>query len=391
MITINVIDKMIVGSIGEEGFSIPYTKERYDTLDGFEEELAKCATPEEYNKVLAKAKQLCAEVTEGMIETECEFITVDPKTHKYFLKYNKVISDIAMPQALVDRILESVDKDLPFLPLVKMWVRFLRNPNLRKKNKGGKFAKKFFNFINITYVNPELKAKLMEEGGFNDEVASKRATMYQMKITKEGLLNGYKVSCEVMHKFEADSNGQPQRVDRYLRTFDVNTGKITGTGLPDTVEERLFEPAIQGQSGDAFSCSGQHGFPADGHFIKVGCLHALDSWDKVNIDDSKSCVPGLHVGGLNYIDGIRGEIHSVFIDPMHVGAVPDDSIGALRCKQYFVHGSLAGVNGSIYHSSDYASTTDAEWKSMLSEAILLKNEELKKAEQGLDNLKALTS
>jgi hypothetical protein len=54
---------------------------------------------------------------------------------------------------------------------------------------------------------------------------------------------------------------------------------------------------------------------------------------------------------------------------MHIGAVPDDQDGAIRCKQYFVHSSLAGVNGSIYHSSTYAAKTDEEWEMLRTEAI----------------------
>ena len=54
---------------------------------------------------------------------------------------------------------------------------------------------------------------------------------------------------------------------------------------------------------------------------------------------------------------------------MHIGAVPDVETGAIRCLQYFVHSSLAGVNGSIYHSSTYAAKTDAEWEEMRKEAV----------------------
>jgi hypothetical protein len=54
---------------------------------------------------------------------------------------------------------------------------------------------------------------------------------------------------------------------------------------------------------------------------------------------------------------------------MHIGAVPDDHTGAIRCLQYFVHSSLAGVNGSIYHSSTYASKTDSEWATARREAV----------------------
>ena len=59
---------------------------------------------------------------------------------------------------------------------------------------------------------------------------------------------------------------------------------------------------------------------------------------------------------------------------MHIGAVPCDVDGAIRCKQYFVHSSLAGVNGSIYHSSTYAAMTDAEWDEMRKAAVEEKTE-----------------
>lgn len=54
---------------------------------------------------------------------------------------------------------------------------------------------------------------------------------------------------------------------------------------------------------------------------------------------------------------------------MHVGAVPDDDTGAIRCKQYFVHSSLVGINGAIYHSSQYAKLMDAEFDKMVEEAV----------------------
>ena len=54
---------------------------------------------------------------------------------------------------------------------------------------------------------------------------------------------------------------------------------------------------------------------------------------------------------------------------MHIGAVPDDETGAARCLQYFVHSSLAGVNGSIYHSSTYAAKTDEQWAEMRAKIV----------------------
>tara|TARA_R110000823_G_scaffold12568_6_gene42133 strand:- start:82 stop:714 length:633 start_codon:yes stop_codon:yes gene_type:complete len=185
-----------------------------------------------------------------------------------------------------------------------------------------------------------------------------------MKITKEGLLNGYKVSHEILTKFKEGEDGEAIEVPRYKRTFNVDTGEIESEGLPEHVEDRLFQPAIMGSSGDAFFCEGVNGYAKPNHFIKVGCTHRLPGWDYVNTNDRASCVKGLHFGGLEYIDCISGEIHNIFVDPMHIGAVPDDETGAARCLQYFVHSSLAGVNGSIYHSSTYAAKTDAEWAEM---------------------------
>jgi molecular chaperone DnaK (HSP70) len=75
---------------------------------------------------------------------------------------------------------------------------------------------------------------------------------------------------------------------------------------------------------------------------------------------------------------------------MHVGAVPDDQTGAIRCKQYFVHSSLAGVNGSIYHSSKYAKLTDEEWGKMLEEATKLRLDEIAKVVATLDEQNALS-
>ena len=247
-------------------------------------------------------------------------------------------------------------------------MRWLRNPILRKKSKQGKgeeFTKRFFEFIDMKYVHPALRMEYMEEHGLSEELATQRATMYQVKITKEGLVNAFKVSKEIMTKYDTETG---EEVPRYQRTFNPDTGEIDSDGLPEHVEDRLFEPAVW-QNGDKFYCEGANGYSDPQYFIKVGCVHRLPSWDMVDTDDERSCVKGLHVGGLKYIAWYSGEIHNVFIDPMHVGAVPDSQDGAIRCLQYFVHSSLAGVNGSMYHSSTYAALTDEQWEEMKDELI----------------------
>ena len=367
MISINVIDDKISGSYGDKTFCVDFNKEVYAIMSDLAEKANTAVTIEDYKKVLDLFEPLTVQDYTKTIQDKCEHIHVNKSTGEFFLAYGSVVSSIPMPEALVERIYESMDKGLDFMPLVKMWTRWLRNPVLRTKMEkgwGNEFCERFFNYINLKYVHPTLKKELMEEHGLSEEVAERRATMYQMKITKEGLLNGYKVSHEILTKFKEGEDGEAIEVPRYKRTFNVDTGEIESEGLPEHVEDRLFQPAIMGSSGDAFFCEGVNGYAKPNHFIKVGCTHRLPGWDYVNTNDRASCVKGLHFGGLEYIDCISGEIHNIFVDPMHIGAVPDDETGAARCLQYFVHSSLAGVNGSIYHSSTYAAKTDAEWAEM---------------------------
>ena len=388
MITVNVIEDRIVGSIGEEPFSVSYTKEVYDKMLSIAAVANAAETMEDYINACGEFTALSTEDYSTLIASKNPNIFINKKTGEFFLKHKDVISSIPMPKALVDRIYDSMDKGLDFTPLIKLWTRWLRNPVLRKKTGsvlGERFSERMFNFINMKYVHPKMKAKFLKEG-FSEKVATEKATMYQVKITNEGLINGYKVSSEVLHKFDAETG---EMVDRYKRTFNVDTGEIESDGIPSIVEERLFEPAVMRSTGDAFYCEGPNGYAKPGHFIKVGCVHRLENWNQVNINDSASCVPGLHVGGLKYIAGYSGEIHNVFIDPMHIGAIPDDESGAIRCLQYFVHSSLAGVNGSIYHSSKYASKTDAEWEEMQKEAVRVKGEAAQKATDEANELSNL--
>ena len=300
MITINVIDDKICGSYGDKPFTVDYSKELYDQMQVLADQANTAETMEDYRVALGAFEGLTIVDYTKTIQDKCEHIHVNKTTGEFFLQYNGVVSSIPMPEALVERIYESMDKGLDFMPLVKMWTRWLRNPVLRTKMKKGwgkEFCERFFNYINLKYIHPKLKKELMEEKGLSEEVAERRATMYQMKITKEGLLNGYKVSTEVMIKFKEGDDGEVVEVPRYKRTFNVDTGEIESEGLPEHIEDRLFEPAIMGKSGDAFFCEGTNGYAKPCHFIRVGCTHRLPSWDDVNTNDRRSCVKGLHFGG----------------------------------------------------------------------------------------------
>ena len=366
MVNVNVIgDKFITGSGKDFKFSVKYTPEKLAQLQSLQSDVNNAQDRVSYDSAVANFKQASVESFSETVETECPNIHVNESTGKFYLKQDDKVSVHPIPKSFVDRILKSLDKGIDVQPLIKFWTRVLRNPNFSHAK-----AKKICNYIAKTYVDHELVTTLVDENGVSQDVAIERATGLQTPITQEGLLCTYKVSKEVFKKYALDEKGDKVLVDRYTqtKTIDEDSGEVTvNKGLPEYVEERVFEPAVVGTSHDAFYCGDKLG-----HQIKVGQVHYLPDWDQVNTNDNASCVKGLHVGNLDYIRGYQGhgtETHYTFVDPMHIGAVTDDGSGALRVKQYFTYDSFAGVTKSIYHSSTYAALCDEEWAKVRAEAI----------------------
>lgn len=384
-IIVNRIGNSLTGSYGNKTFGVSFSPERYAAMIKLEEKSNEASSMKELMGILEEFELLTKEDFKELIESECPDIYVNRATGKFYLKISntkeglgkETISSISMPDILVDKIKDSLDKGIDHTPLVKFWIRWLRNPVLRKKSKKMQedFSERVFTYINAIYINGDIVAKLMEEEGLSKEIAEERASVYQVKITKEGLLCTYKVSREIDFKYGLDSDGEVVTMDRYTKSVDPDTGIIT-YDEPEFVEQRVFEPVVMGQGGDPFFCEELGATNKEpGHVIRVGATHRLPNWEYVDTNNNRSCVKGLHVGGLSYISGYQHEntvTHNVFVDPMHVGAVPaasHENDGAIRCLQYFVHSSFAGLNGSIYHSSQYAELTDIEWLTMKKEIM----------------------
>lgn len=389
MITINRMGDSIVGSVNNKQFGIPFSEEVYKEMLELQEASTTTTQMDEYKMIVEAFEKLLVIDHKAVVESKCKNIYLNVAKGTYHLKVGKKVSSVPMPQALVDRILDSIDKGITFDPLIKMWTRWLRNPILRSKTQQGlgqDFSERMFNYINATYTNHEQVVEMVEKDGVSEIVAVERATTYQVGITVEGLLKTFKVSREVHTKYELDDEGNSKVVPRKkAQTIDPDTGLITYAEL--TNEQRLFKPAVQGDGGDAFFCGN-----VEGHFIKVGQRHYLSDWSKVNTNDHQSCVKGLHCGGLDYIRGYQHddtETHNILVDPMNIGAVPDDRTGAIRVLEYYVLDAFSGVNGSIYHSSTYASQTDQKWAEDREEALKnygeLKNE-IKDVEEELNSL-----
>lgn len=364
-INLNRIGNSITGSINGESFGITFNQDKYDALKQLQTAAEAVATIEELNPILEQAKGLARETYKDVVESKTPYLYVNESTGKYYLKVGTGdkarVSSKALPEAFVQRIIKSVELGVDVLPLIKAWSRFLRNPNYNDAK-----AQRFANYINKTYTDHSLAAKLVEENGVSSAVAIERATGYQTPITQEGLICTYKVSAEIKHKWILDEDGNRKQVSRFEKSINEITGEITEKA-PAFVEDRIFEPAVKRQSGDAFYSGDELG-----HIIRVGQRHRLESWDQVNTNDDSSCVKGLHCGNLDYIAGYQHagtETHNIFVDPANIGAITDDGSGALRVLEYFVHSSFAGPNRGIYHSSQYAILTDAAYEQYFTEAV----------------------
>lgn len=324
VININVSNDLISGSYGKEQFVVKFKKDRYDAMVKLQKKADSVKKFEDLKPILEEFAKLTHESFKELVETKCPYIVVNEDKKEFFLKNEGVTSTIPMPESLANRIIESAEKGVDFLPLVKLWIRFLRNPKLRGLNKAGRiaFAKRFATYINTDFVNDAKVQKLMDEQGLNHETATKFASVKDVSITQEGLLLTYKAVQEITTKYALDADGNKIIKDRYEKEIDPDTG-IVITKKPETAEERLFEPPVMHQGGNAFFCEGANGYNDERHFVKMGCVIRLKDWSKVNTNDNQSCVQGLHTGGLTYIAGYQGagtETFNCFVDPMHIGA-----------------------------------------------------------------------
>lgn len=392
MININVSENMISGSYGKTQFVVTFTKERYNAMKALKLKADVADSTETLQIIYGEFMSLTKENYKQVIETKYPWIVMNPITKEFFLVSEGKQSSIPMPKVLADKIIESVEKDIDFIPIVKAWIRFLRNPKLRGFDKEDriKFAERFANYINKDFVNYDKVDQLMDEQGLSEEVAQKLSTVKDLSITMEGLLCTHKVVTEITTKWSLDADGNEVQIDRYAKTIDPDTGLVK-TEVPTTNEERLFEPCIMHQRGDAFFCEGSNGYRDAGHLVKVGCIVRLPGWEYVNTDDNQACLPGLHTGGLSYVRGFQNsgtETLDVFVDPMHIGAIADGD-GAIRCLQYFTHSAWSGTNGAIYNSSTYAAKTDEEWAKMRKEIVDAYSEAVEKVTSDIEEINSI--
>lgn len=391
MIIVNRQGDMITGSLNGKPFSVSYDEKKFGDMEALRDRADNANTMEEMSGIIQEFEPLTQESFKELVQTASPYVFVNKSTNKYYLMYGGKLSKHAFPQTLVKRILTSIEKGIDIAPLVKCWARFLR-PIPGRPNYTPARGELFAQYISAQYTDDNKVSELTSKEGLDIKVATAMATSDQVAITQEGLLVCYKVSKEITRKFvkNEEQDGGVKEVDRYDYEVDEFSG-IKTYKEPAHVEDRVFEPPIMGQGGDAFLCDG-----VAGHVIRVGRKHELEKWEQVDCNDSVAGRPGLHVGGLRYIQGYQnyGTVtHNIFVDPSDIGAIVGlgyGNDGAMRVKRYFVHSSFAGVNKNIYHSSKYAELTDAEYAQIVKEAVEAAEMKKKEVMKELGETEALT-
>lgn len=353
MLTFNVTGDRITGTYGSKNFSIAFDTEAINVLEEYSAELDEATSMAEVEEIYAELDEWLNPTFEQHITSKRGDLFFD--NGEYYLVHNSQILMVPIPKVLVLYMKEAEDKNLSTDPIIKFWIRLLRNPNIRKDSKEevNQFVNDVCIYISQTFVDPVLKQRFLEEEGLSEEKAIEFATVRQTPITKEGLICTKKVVTPLYNKFsltrELVESGEP-----------ITFGKYN--------EDWVFEPVVMGKGGDAFYCGSSLG-----HELIVGQEVYHTSWDKINCNRNASCVKGLHTGNQDYINGWENDNNvtlNMLVCPSQIGAIPVTSwcggfeAGMMRVKSYFPVSikNREDSNRNLYHSSTYAAKKDEEWE-----------------------------
>jgi hypothetical protein len=136
-------------------------------------------------------------------------------------------------------------------------------------------------------------------------MANQLSTFDQISITEEGILAAFKYVKLIDQNTSLKKTIEEQVIKRVANERKLEVDPITGEvtkdelELPTHAEDFTFEPPMQRQNNDPFTCQDINDTttePAMAHVIKIGKIHALTAgFGQVNTNDNQSCVKGLHL------------------------------------------------------------------------------------------------
>ena len=389
-------NKLEVSFLGKD-YSFPYSAETLDKL--------RALTSLPILEAKAALEELVASLQSSLQQQDYEviasYLVKDNKTAAYHLIFNgTVITKYRIPDVFVQLMKNNISEGVTNDPIVKFLIRLTRNPLIIK---GVKDYYKWGNMLGKYITTTTVDNSLFEEykvAGFADHIARAKATKFQTPITEGGALATYKVVELVMNKLkyeyvrDEEGNISFRKTKNYLDRTVVNPE----TGDEEFVEEYMAEeipcrPCVY-PNGQPWTTYMNGQVITEHKYYFIGAIHELPSWEYVDCNDSHTCVPGFHLGNIDYVHGYTGNnkiVMCCFVAPEDIGAVAA-SEDVLRVYRYYPYQfQKLGKDGRIYanRSTYYASTlldhNDAEWARYKQQLIDEEIERQRKAIQDLSD------
>lgn len=364
--------KTINAIIGNEKISRPFSEELYSELLKLEEKFQEIETIDEANMIISLAKgMLSSGKKESEYEDIDEFVTYSKLKKEYYIKSNdKIFTSYPMPKVFADKVLETRDKGLSIDPLIKNFIRLMRNPRFSKS-----FVEKYLNYITAKYFDSKKYNEYLE-AGYEDNVAQQMATFEDVSFTSSGLLSTYKYAKIVFTKHDSQTGDLK---DLYPIEYDEVTGQKRYKLEELKIEDYTLIPPVMERSGDPIFVNGELK-----KSIVMGAIHTLDQKDHGTYQHNHMS-KGLYVGGLRYINGYSGQnriLLNVLVDPAKICAFNESGqFSAIKTEEYYVHSAVDVPSKALYKESKYLDHTNSEWKKVATEAV----EALEKKKVQLDS------
>lgn len=317
-----------------------------------------------YTSKVEEIKRLMEEDFDAVLSSITQEL-VQLKDGNVYLKHKGEIAMVPMPKEFVEWIQDRIDNGETIEPIIKFWIRLLRNPNIRDTEDATAFAKEVCLYVIQTTTDTSLYKTYVNKG-YSDEVAKSMATVQQTPITDEGLIHTMKVvdvDVTTWQYYDKDDKGQQVLKIRDDVKVDAEGGDLSD---PEKAEDWVFCPAIH-KNGDKFYC----GSEPNKYIYKVGHRAMLPSWDMVTKRKGAKHIgagPGFYVGNLDWIRSYehRGNATlNCFVCPSKIGTVIHWMVedGGLIVKEFFPHSikDREFTNKEFYTSSAYGSMLDEEW------------------------------
>lgn len=391
-LNVNRKNDRIIGSLEGKPFNIVFDQDKYEDLKMVVSRMEQSQSKETYLTMVEEAQSLIEVNFNEEVAAANGYLKFRVNSGTYHLVINKgeigeLVSDIPLPTALAERVVESYEEGADYMPLIMAWRRFLTRPKYHAED-----ANLFARYITSMFIDTKLVAELMEEGA-TEEAATELATFNDLAITTHGMLATYKVVDRVHKKYilvkDEDGNEHKKEVSMFpsTKTIDEVTGEVTTVkGAPKFLEELTFKPAIW-SDGDKFFCGDKLSY-----MYKIGKEAVLPE-DATRNYQNTGGGGGLYAGGLNYIKMYRSDTREVltcFIDPSEIISFQAEG-QAFRTNRMFINGimDVEGDMEGMYFVSTYAKESNERTAERFKAAVEKSTEKAEKKQAKVDEKSAI--